>query len=87
MLHSHGKGWDLAERLEKCVGVLKIAGLNPSGGRESTFRFDLRVLTARGTRAPGRTHTKIIVPRFRTKNRAKLSKKKKKRTHKKQQTN
>jgi hypothetical protein len=41
-------GWDLAERSERCNGIPKIAGSNPSGGSELTFRSDL-LLTVRGS--------------------------------------
>jgi hypothetical protein len=41
--------WDLAERSERCANVLKVAGLNPTGGSESTFCSDL-LSTARGSR-------------------------------------
>jgi hypothetical protein len=40
-------GWDLAEWSERCASILTIIGLNPSGGSELTFCFDL-LLTARG---------------------------------------
>jgi hypothetical protein len=40
-------GWELAEWLERCASIPKIAGSNPSGGSKFTFRSDL-LLTARG---------------------------------------
>jgi hypothetical protein len=39
-------GWDLAEQSDRCTSMLKVAGLNASGGIESTFCSDL-LLTAR----------------------------------------
>jgi hypothetical protein len=43
----HAIGWDLAQWSEKCASILKITGLNPSGGSELTFHSDL-LLTATG---------------------------------------
>jgi hypothetical protein len=40
--------WDLTERSERCASSPMIAGSNPSGGSELTFRFDL-LLTAIGS--------------------------------------
>jgi hypothetical protein len=40
--------WDFAVWSERCASVPKVAGSNPSGGSESTFRSDL-LLTARGS--------------------------------------
>jgi hypothetical protein len=40
-------GWDLVEWSERCASTSKIAGSNPSGGSELTFRSDL-LLTVRG---------------------------------------
>jgi hypothetical protein len=33
----------LGERLEMCASVLKVTGLSPRGGSESTFHSDLLV--------------------------------------------
>jgi hypothetical protein len=41
-------GWDLVEQSERCTSILKVVGSNPSGGSESTLRYDL-LLTARGS--------------------------------------
>jgi hypothetical protein len=41
-------GWDLAELSERCASMPKVAGLNPSGGSESSSRSDL-LLTARSS--------------------------------------
>jgi hypothetical protein len=41
-------GWDLIEQSERCASILKVVGLNPSGGSEPTLRSDL-LFTARGS--------------------------------------